>query len=105
MILSLEGINDVNVFNVVVFPEPVPPEMIIFEGLTFNPSMFIHKNAAKCALIEFDLIKSSIVNCYFLNFLIVRVEPSAVIGGIVALTLLPLGNLASRIGVSLSIFL
>ena len=85
-------------FNVVVFPELVPPEIIAFADLTPNPSMHNQKNAANSIEIVFEFIKSIMVRGSFLNLRIVSDGPSAETGGIVAFILEPSRSLPSRIG-------
>ncbi|BAA29742.1 102aa long hypothetical protein [Pyrococcus horikoshii OT3] len=96
--LSLGGMNIAKEFNVVVLPEPVPPATRMFAGLTPRPSTRSQRNAATSEFKVLNFIKSIIVSGSFLNFLIVIVGPSRLIGGNVALTLLPSGSLASRSG-------
>ena len=45
IILSFGLMNDANAFNVVVFPELVPPDIIALADLTPSPSKHSHKNA------------------------------------------------------------
>ena len=99
IILSRGGVNAVTAFKVVVLPEPVPPAIIALQGLTPRPSVQTHKNPARCEDKVLKFIKSIIVKGSFLNFLMVKVAPSAETGGMVALTLEPSGNLASSMGV------
>ena len=61
IILSCCGINDDIVLSVVVFPQPVPPAIIMLDGLICNPSITIQRNAAKFNVKVFLFIKSKIV--------------------------------------------
>lgn len=97
--------NCVSVFSVVVFPDPVPPAIMMFDGFTPHPSITSHRNAASSYVSVLFSIRSIIVSGSFLNFRIVSVGPSALMGGIVAFIRLPSSNLASSSGVCLSIFL
>ena len=89
IIRSFGFINEDNAFNVVVFPELVPPDIIALADFTPKPSKHSQKNAASSTEIVFEFIKSIIVNGSLLNLRIVIDGPSAEIGGIVALTLEP----------------
>ena len=71
IILSLGLMKAERAFNVVVFPELVPPDIIAFADLTPSPSMHNQKNAASSIEIVFEFIKSIIVKGSFLNLRIV----------------------------------
>ena len=98
MILSLGFMKMERALSKVVFPELVPPETMMFAGLTPNPSTQSHKKEAISLFNVLYLIKSMIVKGSFLNFRMVIVGPSADNGGMVALTLEPSLKRASRIG-------
>ena len=87
IILSLGLIKEQRAFNVVVFPELVPPEIIALADLTPRPSKQTHRNAASSIEIVFELIKSMMVKGSFLNFLMVNEGPSGDTGGIVAFSI------------------
>ena len=84
MILSLGFMKMERALSKVVFPELVPPETMMFAGLTPNPSTQSHKKEAISLFNVLYLIKSMIVKGSFLNFRMVIVGPSADNGGMVA---------------------
>ena len=61
MILSLGFMKMERALSKVVFPELVPPETMIFAGLTPNPSTQSHKKEAISLFKVLNLIKSMIV--------------------------------------------
>ena len=96
--LLSHGINIPRQFRVVVFPEPVPPEIMKFAGRAPNPSTQHHNVAARDKSTVPNSIKSIIVIGSSLNFLIVNVGPSGETGGITPFTLLPSGRRPSKRG-------
>ena len=78
--LSVSGTNEHSIFKLVVFPEPVPPEIKILAGLICIPSNASHKNAADSAFSVLNFIKSIIEYGSFLNFRIVKVLPLTAAG-------------------------
>ena len=96
--LSL-GINPEKIFNVVVFPEPVPPEIRILSSPFTAASM----NFAICG--EADLYSSrlSMVRLSTEKRRIETEGPSKAKGGIMAFTREPSTNRASTIGDASSI--
>src|SRR3990167_4975872 len=81
-------------FNVVVLPEPVPPEIIILRCCSTQ----VLRNFA----ISIDKLsyfsKSCMYRFFFANLRIVTVGPFSAKGGIIALTREPSGKRASTIG-------
>jgi len=98
IILSVVGTKEPRQFSVVVLPEPVPPETMIFAGFTSYPSTASHRKAATSGPRVPKLIISKIVKGSALNFLMVREGPPKDIGGTVAFTRDPSLNLASNKG-------
>ena len=96
--LLSQGMNIPRQFRVVVFPEPVPPEIMKFAGREPRPSTQHHIVAARATSIVPNSIKSIIVIGSARNFRIVSVGPSGDTGGITPFTLLPSGNLPSNNG-------
>jgi len=93
-IRSSAGINDDSTFNVVVFPDPVPPEMTIF---SFPSTQAFSKSAISCVSVSIS-IRSWILKGSRANFRMVSAGPVRASGGIMALTREPSGNRASTIG-------
>ena len=88
-------------FNIVVLPDPVPPQTIIFI-LAFTQAS---KNKA-ISLVNVPFDKRSLILFKFsLNLRIVITGPFKDSGGIIALTRDPSGNLESTIGFVTSIVL
>ncbi len=88
-------IKEVNAFNVVVFPEDVPPDIRIF----ILYSIRSHKYASISGLSVLNESSCEGVHGVVVNFLIVNVGPLLVMSFVyVAFTLLPSGRLPSRIG-------
>ena len=88
------GMNAETAFNVVVFPEPVPPEIRM---LSLPRTHAERKWAARGVTVPNE-IRSSIVYGSRENFRIVSVDPRSASGGMMALTRLPSGRRASTIG-------
>ena len=99
MTRSLSGIKEERTLSVVVFPEPVPPEI---KMLSFASTQVLRKVAASSGNVPNE-IRSSIVNGSAENLRIVRIAPSRAIGGTTAFTRLPSGNRASTSGLDSSI--
>ena len=92
--LSSSGIYAESPLRNVVFPEPVPPEIIILYPATTS---FL-RNPATSVLNAPSSMSLSIVIGIFENFLMVIVGPLRAIGGSTILTLEPSESLASTIG-------
>ena len=101
IILSPEGILADKLFNNVVLPAPVPPEIIMLH-LARTAAC---STSAISVDIEPHLNKASIVPASFLKRLIESEGPSIASGGIMAFTRLPSASLASTIGDFSSILL
>ena len=88
------GIKLASTFNKVVFPDPVPPEMIIF---FFAATQSFKKSAMSLSRLR-KLTRSSISILFSGNLRIVMVGPLIARGGIMAFTRDPSFNRASTIG-------
>ncbi len=99
------GMKEHKTLSVVVLPDAVPPEIRVFAGLTPRPSVASHRNAATSKSIVPTLTRSTTLIGSWRNLRRVRVAPSKLIGGRVALTRVPSGRRASRIGTCVSILL
>ena len=93
-IRSSEGIKPDKIFRMVVFPQPVPPEIKTFRRASTIP----RSNSAISGVNDFFSIRSEICNLSFENFLIEMDEPSNANGGIMAFTREPSNKRASHIG-------
>ena len=97
-ILSVEGMNEDNTFNVVVLPEPVPPDTKMFNRARTHAS----KNCPISALNVPKLIRSFIDRAFFENFRIVTTGPTNDNGGIMIFTREPSAKRASTNGLDSS---
>ena len=101
MILSLFGIMLAQAFRVEVFPDPVPPDIIMFCFVTMLSSK---KSAISCVM-DLFFNRSFMVNGFCGNFRMVRIAPFRLRGGMIAFMRDPSGSLASTNGVDSSILL
>ena len=82
------------VFNKVVLPEPVPPEMMMFKRAFIAPSI----KASISGVNALNRKRSFLPIGFDPNIRIVTVAPSSERGGMIALKRDPLGRRASTIG-------
>ena len=101
IILSSGEIKEDNTFKSVVFPLPVPPQIIMFSFASTHAS----KNLAIYGVSAPVLKKSSMFANSSLNLRIVKTGPFKESGGITALSLEPSTSLASTIGFAVSMVL
>ena len=96
---SSEGIKPDRMFRMVVFPQPVPPEIRTFSLASTIP----RRSSAISGVRERLFTKSEICNLSLENFRIEMEDPFSANGGIMALTRDPSNNRASTIGEDSSI--
>ncbi len=95
-IRSPSGIKEDNRLSRVVFPDPVPPEIMILRRAMTQA----RRNSIIFSVIEPTAISSFRPNRSWANFRTVMDGPSMVTGGITALTREPSGRRASTVGLS-----
>ena len=93
---SRDGMKRPSMFNVVVFPEPVPPETRMLQGAAPIPSTNIQSSAASRGVSVPKRMRSTKVSGSCVCLRIVSVGPPGDAGGSVALTRLPSGSRPSN---------
>ena len=97
-IRSSAGMKDDTTLSRVVFPEPVPPEMMMFR----RPFTQSARKSRTLGLNVPNAIRSLSVNGSVENLRMVSMAPSRAIGGMTALTREPSGRRASTSGLASS---